>query len=145
MKERPPSPANPQEWLRRAKSNLIQAREGRHLPEVYLEDLCFQAQQAAEKALKGVLIALGIRFPYTHDLADLLSLIERAGPSIPESVRDAAILSGYAVEARYPGLAEPITDEEYEEAVALAEIVVRWAEKIIISGLSENEESLVKE
>ncbi len=63
------TPNDPREWLRRARSNLSQAKGGIGLPEVYLEDLCFQAQQAAEKALKGVLIALGIHFPHTHDLA----------------------------------------------------------------------------
>jgi HEPN domain-containing protein len=31
---------------------------------VYLEDLCFDAQQAAEKAIKAVFIAPGERFPY---------------------------------------------------------------------------------
>lgn len=128
------SPDDPWEWLRRARSNLAQAKGGIGLPEVYLEDLCFQAQQAAEKAVKGVLLALGIRFPYTHDLATLLSLVERVGYSIPAPVRDAALLSDYAVEARYPGPAEPVTDEEYREAIALAESVVCWAEDMI-SGL----------
>jgi HEPN domain-containing protein len=33
-------------------------------------------QQAAEKAIKGMLIHFGIRFPYVHDLAALLALIE---------------------------------------------------------------------
>jgi Uncharacterized conserved protein related to C-terminal domain of eukaryotic chaperone, SACSIN len=39
-----------------------------------LEDLCFQAQQAAEKAIKAVFIARRLPFPYIHDLADLLFL-----------------------------------------------------------------------
>jgi len=142
MNDQPLPPNDPREWLRRARSNLVQAKEGKRLPGVYLEDLCFQAQQAAEKALKGILIALGVRFPYTHDLATLLSLVERAGHSIPESVRDAALLSDYAVEARYPGLAEPVTDEEYAEALSLAEAVVRWAEMII--GESGNGDSSVR-
>lgn len=43
----------------------------------------------------------------------------------------AAALSDYAVEARYPGLAEPVTEEEYRQAVALAETVVRWVEQLI--------------
>jgi HEPN domain-containing protein len=43
----------------------------------------------------------------------------------------AAALSDYAVESRYPGLAEPVTQEEYEEATTLAEEVVRWAQGII--------------
>jgi len=124
-------PDDPREWLNRAHSNLIQAREGIQLPEVYLEDLCFQAQQAAEKAIKGVLLALNVRFPYIHDVAELLTLVEQAGYPIPEEVRESAILSDYAVEARYPGLAEPVTREEYEEAVSLATEVMQWAERVV--------------
>ncbi|WP_341482902.1 HEPN domain-containing protein [Salinibacter ruber] len=37
-----------------------------------MEDLCFDVQQAAEKALKGLLLHLEVSFPYTHDLADLI-------------------------------------------------------------------------
>ena len=122
---------DPRQWLSRARSNLNQAKGGIQLPGVYLEDLCFQAQQAAEKAMKGLLIALKIRFPYTHDLAELLSLIAQTGQAIPEQIREAAKLSDYAVEARYPGLAEPVTHEEYLEAINIAEAVVIWAEKII--------------
>jgi predicted nucleotidyltransferase len=40
-------------------------------------------------------------------------------------------LSDYAVETRYPGLAEPVTLQEYEEAVAIAEEVVEWAQSVI--------------
>ena len=45
-------PDDPREWLNRARSNLVKARH--RMPEVYLEDLCFEAQQAAEKAIKAV-------------------------------------------------------------------------------------------
>ena len=37
------SPDDPREWLNRASSNLIRAKT--HNPEVYLEDLCFDAQE----------------------------------------------------------------------------------------------------
>jgi hypothetical protein len=37
-------PEDPREWLNRARSNLVLARSWS--PEVYLEDLCFHAQQA---------------------------------------------------------------------------------------------------
>ncbi len=117
-------PDDPREWLNRARSNLAQARLEH--PQVYLEDLCFNAQQAAEKAVKALLLSRGIRFPYVHDLAELLSLLEQAGEDIPPRVREAQVLSDYAVEARYPGLGEPVTREEYQEAIALAEEVVRW-------------------
>ncbi len=82
-------PDDPREWLNRAWSNLAKARGIYGTHEVYLEDLCFDAQQAAEKAIKAVLIHLAVRFPYVHDLAQLLALIEQAGQSIPEPVRQA--------------------------------------------------------
>jgi HEPN domain-containing protein len=43
-------PSGPQEWLRHARSNLKIAESGRRFKGVLLEDLCFNAQQAAEKA-----------------------------------------------------------------------------------------------
>jgi HEPN domain-containing protein len=52
-------PDDPREWLNRARSSLTIAREGAAFPEIYLEDLCFDAQQAAEKAIKAVLLHLG--------------------------------------------------------------------------------------
>jgi len=124
-------PDDPREWLNRARSNLALASQ--RVPSVYLEDLCFLAQQAAEKALKAVLIHRRVRFPYIHDLGKLITLIEQSGISVPESVRRAVILSDYAVESRYPGLAEPVTPEEHAEALALAQQVVDWAERVVSS------------
>lgn len=40
------------------------------------------------------------------------------------------------MEARYPGLTEPVTNEEYEEAIKLAEAMITWVEeKIKTAGL----------
>jgi HEPN domain-containing protein len=101
---------------------------------VYLEDLCFDAQQAAEKAVKAVLIHRGVEVPGAHDLARLLSLAEEAGEEVPDEVLDAAELTPYAVAGRYPGPLRPVTDEEYARALTLAERVVRWAEHAITEG-----------
>ncbi len=125
-------PDDPREWMNRAKSNLVLARN--RLPDVYLEDLCFDAQQAAEKAIKAFSIHLDLCFPYTHDLTDLLTLVEGAGRKVPEDVKRAGILSDYAIESRYLGLAEPVTQEEYERAVSIAEKVVQWVERQMASG-----------
>jgi len=127
-------PDDPREWLNRARSNLARAKGGIYIPNVYLEDLCFDAQQAAEKALKALLIYRGVQFPYTHDLAELLGLAEQAGQDVPDAVRQVARLTRYAVVARYPGLFEPVTPEEYEEAVDIAEGVVRWVQEAIGQG-----------
>lgn len=124
-------PDDPLEWLNRAKSNLERAKADICLPNVYLEDLCFDAQQASEKAIKAVLLCLKTRFPYVHDLAELLTLVEEAGESIPKEVKEASRLTRFAIATRYPGLEEPVTRKEYKKAVAIAEGVVRWAERRI--------------
>lgn len=98
----PDSLGSPQEWLKRAKSNLALARQAR-TEDIYWEDLCFETQQAAEKALKAVLIANGISFRYVHDLAELLTLLENHGIPLPETVRRAASLTDCSVEARILG------------------------------------------
>ena len=127
---RPPerfAPDDPREWLNRAKSNLALAKS--RVPNAYLEDLCFEAQQSAEKAIKGVLIRRGIEFPYVHDLAQLLSLLDGDGESVPPEILEAAGLSPFAVITRYPGTARPVTEQEYERAIATAEAVVQWADR----------------
>ena len=123
-------PSDPREWLNRAASNLRLAKN--RVPGVYLEDLCFEAQQAAEKAVKAVMIVCGVDFPYVHSLEFLLSTLEReADETIPNTVRSAAKLTPYAVDTRYPGFAVPVEEEEYMEAVEIAEAVMRWAEEIV--------------
>lgn len=121
----------PQVWLARARSNLALAQAGQHITGVYLEDLCFEAQQAAEKALKALCIHLDLDFPKTHSLASLMDIIEAGGIAPPDDVRHAVILTQYAVRTRYPGLVEPVTPSEYEGAVLLAEKVLDWVGSIL--------------
>jgi HEPN domain-containing protein len=74
-------PDNPVEWLNRAKSSLAIAIQPSG--EIYPEDLCFQAQQAAEKAIKAVYISKKVSFPYIHDISQLLAALEKEGVIIP--------------------------------------------------------------
>lgn len=120
-------PDDPEEWLSRSRSNLLQARIGQE--GVYLEDLGFQAQQAAEKVIKAVLIHLGVEYPYRHDLGALLTLVIQAGVTVPDKT---ARWTRYAVAGRYPGLMEPVTEEEYESALQIASDVLKWAEEMIL-------------
>jgi len=115
---------DPREWINRAESSLAQARARNS--EVYFEDLCFSAHQAAEKALKALLLRRVGQFPYVHDIGELLRLLKDAGEMIPDDLWKAKGLTDYAVETRYPGLFEPVTEEEYQEAVALAARCVAW-------------------
>jgi len=107
-----PIPGSPEDWLRHARSDLALAQQ-RHDPAILLITLCFHIQQAAEKSLKAVLVQQGAAFPYTHDLARLISLVQNAGLTGPEDLNAVAALTEYAVGSRYPGLGGEITDEEY--------------------------------
>jgi HEPN domain-containing protein len=122
---------NAQVWLVRAKSNLRLAESGARIKNVLFEDLCFNAQQAAEKALKAVCIQNNVDFPRTHSIVRLVDILDAAGLTIPKAVKEADILTQYAVETRYPGWMEPVTKDEFTEALALAARVVFWAEKEI--------------
>jgi HEPN domain-containing protein/predicted nucleotidyltransferase len=122
-------PTDPREWLNRARSNLAmaQADSTGAVP----EDLCYEAQQAAEKAVKAVFIRRGVRFPYIHDLEELLLLLERDGLKVPKYVKSAKDLTRFALETRYPGASGPVNRRQHRRAVRIAESVVRWAERQI--------------
>jgi HEPN domain-containing protein len=127
--DRPPV-GSPQEWLLRARADLALARTTLP-PDAVLEDLCYHAQQAGEKALKAVFVQQGWEFKYTHDLEALLADLLRNGIAVPASVRAAIVLTEYAHQTRYPGASEPVTEEEHARAVELATAVVEWASKRI--------------
>ena len=63
---------------------------------------CFHAQQAAEKALKAILVLEGRDVPFTHDL---LGLQRRVQSSLSESPNPEVVarLNRWGSESRYPG------------------------------------------
>jgi HEPN domain-containing protein len=117
-------------WLERAKDNLSMAKVGKISNEIPHEVLCFNTQQAVEMALKAVHIGYNLNFPKTHDIKHLADLLQNENVNIPIEVIDAEILNRYAVETRYPGFYDPLTEEDYKEAVELAENVLKWAYEI---------------
>jgi len=127
MRGKKHSPDNPAEWISRAKSSLALAAATP--PGVLYEDLCFQAQQAAEKALKAVFVARKNPYPYTHDINALLSGLEQQGVDIPGQIWEAVTLTSFASNTRYPGTAITVTKEEYHEAIRLAQEILWWAQE----------------
>jgi HEPN domain-containing protein len=121
-------PESPRAWLQRARSDLALARAAVGIPDVLLEDVCFHAQQCAEKALKALLIWRQVAFPRTHVLETLLDLLKVAGVRIPSEVDEAFVLTQYAVQTRYPGEWEPITTDEAHSALETAARVLAWVE-----------------
>jgi len=121
------APGSADDWLARASGKLLLARQP--LPEGgYWEDLCYMAQQAAELAVKAVFRHRDWPFPFVHDLGHLLDELEAKGMSISEEIRAADILTIYATQMRYPGVLDYISESDFEEVLAVAEAVFRWAE-----------------
>jgi HEPN domain-containing protein len=123
-------------WIDRAKSSYGIAKINDNSDiHIYYEDLCYQAQQAVEKALKGLLIYYGIEPEFTHNIEILLTELEKH-IKIPDIVKQSMKLSIYAVQTRYPGEYDEITKERYMESIKISKDCLDWVERTI----NENEE-----
>ena len=107
-------------WLAYARSDLDAAHALLRDPEHYPRQVCFLAQQAAEKALKAVLVLLEVEFPFTHDLDRLRDLIPE-GWRVKSGHPDLADLAIWAVEARYPGDMPQVVEADAHDALQTAE------------------------
>ena len=123
------SAKSPEAWIDYAKADLAMATAPLPRGAKY-ENLCFHAQQAAEKAIKGVLIMLKGEAPAIHNIQGLIELLP-SKMSGNLTLIAATRLTLYATWFRYPGEQDPIGRKEYREAVRLAQAVVDWAEGII--------------
>jgi HEPN domain-containing protein len=114
--------------LTAARSDLRAARLLASDEQQHGDVIGFHAQQAVEKAIKAVLVALSLPIPYTHDLGFLLDMLAEHTAAVPDSVADADWLTPWAVAARY-GATEAALDRE--AAVRAAGDAVAWAEATI--------------
>ena len=72
-----------------------------HGLELNLEIIFFHFQQCAEKLLKAVLDIHKIKFPHTHDLDNLMTLLEENNIFLFEDLEELLPLTDFAVEGRY--------------------------------------------
>lgn len=89
-------------WIEAAESDLSAAES--LLESNHFHVAAFQAQQAAEKGLKGLLRLLG-HIAWGHNCLDLLTQIDAlvSDQTVPSAVVDAAQrLDGHYIPARYP-------------------------------------------
>jgi HEPN domain-containing protein len=124
-------PASPDEWLTHALSDLRLGKLGQKSKGILRQQICFHAQQAAEKAIKAVLLYRKVDFPLTHDLEELMDILDKTGILLPSDFQNAGILTPYAVETRYPGYWDEITEKEVNEAIRLSGKIVTWSKKYI--------------
>ncbi|MDR0455141.1 MAG: HEPN domain-containing protein [Treponema sp.] len=92
-----------QQWLKMADSDLNLAEfASKNMWPVPYEIICFHCQQAAEKYLKWFLVMHDSEPPKIHDLEEFLKLCVTIKPQFSTIYEKCSILSGYAVQTRYP-------------------------------------------
>lgn len=123
----------PREWMRHADEGLgVAEREMQYESPAY-HTICFLCQNAAEKYLKGYLIAKGWTLKKTHDIAELIELCIEYAPHFEELLEEGTVLNEYITEGRYPGdiAFESIGDTEAQEAIN----IVRRIRDIVVTKL----------
>ena len=119
------------EWLIKAENDLKNAahtlKMGVDCP---TDTVCFHAHQCAEKYLKALLVMLGVDFPKTHSIEDLVAHVpDHLRPGIAADDQDR--LTDYATVTRYPGDYEEIPLAEARRAVTLARRVRAHVRKLL--------------
>jgi HEPN domain-containing protein len=117
----------PAAWLRFADENRAVAEREMATDDPAYHTICFLCQSAAEKYLKGYLIAQGWTLEKTHDLVALLTRCADYEERFAPLREGGAILNEYIVAGRYPGdvAYEDIGDEEAREALAVVRRIER--------------------
>jgi HEPN domain-containing protein len=116
-------------WLENARSDFELACV-KKTRKIRYEHLCFHAQQAAEKAIKALLLSCGNEVPRTHDLSYVIDALP-VSLLIPPQLLLLPILTKYAVQFRYPGQETSVTRKEYLKAVELAQATLDWVKDVI--------------
>jgi len=114
------------EWVKKAEEDWLTARHLMTLSEDYaLDAVRFHAQQCAEKYLKSLLVLHSLPVPKTHDLRKLVRLVPVAdAPDV--TVEDLQLLTGFAVDMRYPGSGSADRSEAVS-ALKIADVIRDYA------------------
>ena len=90
-------------YLRKGERDLATAVRMSESGQEFADIICFHAEQCAEKALKGLILALGQAPPRTHDLVVLQQALTKLHGRGAVFQGFCLALSDYAVAPRYPG------------------------------------------
>ena len=116
-----------------------------HLNEVFrplpIENICYNCQQAIEKALKGILIYLAGNYPKTHDIRELHQLCKESGVDFGLSGNIARTLTRFATKSRYPDEVYDFTDTDIEIGIKYAEQILTQAIEVLIKAKKEVEQN----
>ena len=121
-------PAYAKELLEIAEGDLESARGLVKIGQGRPENICYMAQQCAEKSLKACLCFLGKPVIMTHDLDALLSHVPE--DQRPKHEHQIGALTEYSLIRRYEKGYEILSQDDIEYAVNLAEETLRWAQQL---------------
>jgi HEPN domain-containing protein len=111
-------------WVRLAEGDLAMARLGLQSEQFDVYELVgFHAQQAVEKLIKAFLARSAVDFQDQHDIDYLQGLVRKVDTELALRIDPAASLNRYAVGTRYPGRYAPVTRDQADAAVRIAEQV----------------------
>lgn len=116
------NPNEAKRWINYSETDLRAAQALLDSEESFPRQICFFAQQCAEKAIKSILVFEVVNFRKNHDLDRLRDLIPE-GWKVKEQFPDLAELAIWSVESRYPGNTPDVTENEARETLKLAEFV----------------------
>ena len=135
---REPTLKSSEAWLESADEDLGAGRRDLE-PPPYRRDAFHHAQQAAEKALKAYLVALGRqRIPRTHKLEALAREVRAAGGQEPPG-EALEYLESYPSYVRYPDTASP-SESEAAEAIEFGAAMVAFVRQALADVSPEREE-----
>ena len=125
------------QWLKIANMDLESAKIlMKNMYPAPFEIICYHCQQAAEKFLKTISISLGMEVVKTHDILKVLDQYVNQIEIPQEIVVIAGTLTQFATKTRYPEIIE-VDENQAKLAIAQAEKVKEWTEKIIANKLKD--------
>ena len=89
----------------------------------------FHCQQTVEKAIKAVLAAKELEFPFTHNLKQLRDFATQSGIELPSTLDDVEDLIPFAAAERY-GSEAPLSLNR-DQAIGWASAAIAWARTIV--------------
>ena len=111
------------DWIGFANTDLVGAKALFDMGENFFSLAVFHAQQAAEKSMKAFLVFQSVRVPKTHDIGDLLVLIELKDKDLFQLLNPCIELTDYAVAYRCPDAQKkPLEKKDVMLAIQQAEL-----------------------
>ena len=130
------------EWLKFAERDYEIAL---HLSKTFhplpVENICYNCQQATEKAIKGILILHKGDYPRTHDIESLHELCKEAGTDFGLTLSMTRTLTRFAKKSRYPDDVFDFTETDTEIGLKYAKQILNQAREVLANAKKEAEQS----